>query len=406
MKLKKILLFPCLFLITFLVFSYNVSAADYIYDLGINNGDIFLSKDVLIVGDNIRIYAVIHNYGEEDVTGYVSFYRGETLIGDSQVISVRADGLSDEVYVDSVVPGGTFNIQARILGQDPQDENPDNDIAISGLYEPLVDSDGDGIPDEDDNCPNDSNPDQADNDGDGMGDVCDPDDDNDGVPDEDEGSNGTNPNNPDSDGDGINDGDDEYPLDPENNPPQPESQPEVDEPLAQTPEPEDDDEEISNEEENGLDNNAEEEIDEDEEDMESHPFENFVLSNADISVRQIDWRTFEFSPYLNIVEKEIIGYEWNFGDNHAISTEKTAIHAFPSFGDYIVTLKATDIEGITATSQVEINISFFNLGNWKLWAAISGLLTLAAIAYGLLIIRSRGSRFKNKDEVKISLLKK
>ncbi|HEV8113580.1 MAG TPA: thrombospondin type 3 repeat-containing protein [Planctomycetota bacterium] len=45
------------------------------------------------------------------------------------------------------------------------------------------DSDGDGIPDGSDNCPNVANPDQANNDGDAQGDVCDSDDDNDGVPD-------------------------------------------------------------------------------------------------------------------------------------------------------------------------------------------------------------------------------
>jgi len=36
-----------------------------------------------------------------------------------------------------------------------------------------VDNDGDGIPDEDDNCPDDANRDQKDSDGDGIGDVCD-----------------------------------------------------------------------------------------------------------------------------------------------------------------------------------------------------------------------------------------
>lgn len=43
------------------------------------------------------------------------------------------------------------------------------------------DDDGDGVQDSNDNCPLLYNPDQADGDGDGLGDSCDPDDDNDGL---------------------------------------------------------------------------------------------------------------------------------------------------------------------------------------------------------------------------------
>jgi hypothetical protein len=67
-------------------------------------------------------------------------------------------------------------------------ESPNNFGVISGLvdgvyvicaspnwgtFSVVIDSDGDRIPDDSDNCPNDYNPDQADSDGDGIGDICD-----------------------------------------------------------------------------------------------------------------------------------------------------------------------------------------------------------------------------------------
>ena len=55
-------------------------------------------------------------------------------------------------------------------------------------------------------CLDSANPDQANFDGDALGDVCDPDDDNDDLLDFEEEDLGTNPKNPDTDGDGLTDG--------------------------------------------------------------------------------------------------------------------------------------------------------------------------------------------------------
>jgi len=206
------IVFSSLFVFGLFIFGPRVSAQTLEYDLGIVGGDIFFSKSTLISGQAVRIYAAVRNYGTRDVTGYALFYAGPNLIGESQVVSVRAGGYSDEVFVDWVIPEGSFNIRVDIKGQAPKDENPANDSAMTTLFYPEKDTDGDGIIDKNDNCIDTSNPDQGDVDGDGIGDVCDKDDDNDGLSDSDEAGIGTNPVDPDSDDDGILDGQDNCPL--------------------------------------------------------------------------------------------------------------------------------------------------------------------------------------------------
>jgi len=77
-----------------------------------------------------------------------------------------------------------------------------------------IDSDSDGVNDDLDNCPEVSNPDQTDTDGDEIGDVCDGDDDNDDIPDdEDNCPIVTNPTQADVDGDDMGDICDNCPVD-------------------------------------------------------------------------------------------------------------------------------------------------------------------------------------------------
>ena len=96
-------------------------------------------------------------------------------------------------YEDSSIVSGTtyfYIVKSVCAGVESAASN--DVIYIPGVHK-LVDTDGDGVPDENDNCPNSSNADQLDSDGDGIGDVCD------------------SASQPDADGDGVADADDNCP---------------------------------------------------------------------------------------------------------------------------------------------------------------------------------------------------
>jgi Thrombospondin type 3 repeat len=78
-------------------------------------------------------------------------------------------------YRLGLVSGGPFTISGvgfRVLAEE---------VVVSTA---ILDTDGDSIPDDEDNCPEIANPDQADADDDGIGDACEPDGDEDGVADD------------------------------------------------------------------------------------------------------------------------------------------------------------------------------------------------------------------------------
>lgn len=195
----------------FFLFIPLARAVEVTTDLEVDS--IFFSTEEFVAGDHIRIYARVENHGLEDVIAYVVFRRGPMAIGNSQLVSVRAGGLADEVFVDFEVPRDEFNIAAVVHPDSMPDTNTVNNEKLTAIFTPTIDDDRDRVADERDNCPMISNTDQENADGDASGDACDPDDDNDGLTDAQEAVAGTDSTESDSDNDGTPDAADAFPTD-------------------------------------------------------------------------------------------------------------------------------------------------------------------------------------------------
>ncbi|MGD8637881.1 MAG: thrombospondin type 3 repeat-containing protein, partial [Nitrosopumilaceae archaeon] len=145
--------------------------------------------------------------GDADVNSFgltidgVSVNSAETkTFSDGQTVEINEIGLEGYEFVSVSGEGCPTTLPGNVGPL----SNGDSITCI--ITNTLIDSDNDGIPDADDNCPNVANPDQADTDGDGIGDACDNDADNDGIPDADDNCpNVANPDQADTDGDGIGD---------------------------------------------------------------------------------------------------------------------------------------------------------------------------------------------------------
>lgn len=139
------------------------------------------------------------------------------------------DQITAEFRAITIAPGATTSLMfaeamrqtdpdattaATTLGAQPPDLLSGIDAAEGARIRnwDLGDRDTDGRANGADNCPDTPNADQADLDGDGLGDACDADTDGDGRADVIEQALGTDPRRADTDGDGVRDGDDACPT--------------------------------------------------------------------------------------------------------------------------------------------------------------------------------------------------
>ena len=360
-------------------------------DMSISANDIRFSETTLVSGEDVRIYATVKNIGDADITAYVLFYQGNVPIGQSQVVSTKAGGENDEVWVDYTIPYGSFNIRAQIKGSNPQDLNVSNDVAVSNLFTPITDGDGDGVADDEDNCIDVSNADQVDTDNDGSGDACDTDDDNDSLSDDEELSLGSDPLDVDSDGDGVTDGSDYDPTDPTVTvKPDPVVAGETDEPVLLAQETSDEPEpELISEDAEVEDLPEGEEGEEGSEDLEESTLDEeglqIMLLSPDASFVYVQnkWKDYNFRAIS--AQSEGISLSWDFGDG-VTSAQRELDHVFSNFGSFDVTLSITDAEGNVTTDTEEIMISFFHMGN-PLIKIIIGVLGLFILIFLILIFK-------------------
>jgi hypothetical protein len=136
----------------------------------------------------------LSNYQEEYDNEVIPMYQEAMCFGDEETIENTVNMIEEGIVnlLGFVDPLDTFSDEADDVGQDAAALNLNNlasDFASLAhdaealITEPFddsvvceepvfVDADGDRVVDSEDNCPNDANPDQADADNDGTGDVC------------------------------------------------------------------------------------------------------------------------------------------------------------------------------------------------------------------------------------------
>ncbi|RZB38447.1 MAG: hypothetical protein SRB2_00195 [Desulfobacteraceae bacterium Eth-SRB2] len=143
------------------------------------SGD-FFGESVAVDGDTAVIGAwADDDKGDDSGSAYVftRVFTDDGINWEQQAKLLAGDGALGDLFGWSVAVDGDTAIIGAYCDYDNVVDS--GSAYVFSLTPP--DSDGDGVLNVSDNCPDTPNPDQTDTDGDGQGDACDPDDDNDDV---------------------------------------------------------------------------------------------------------------------------------------------------------------------------------------------------------------------------------
>ncbi|MBI5621808.1 PKD domain-containing protein [Candidatus Falkowbacteria bacterium] len=370
--LKKFLILGALFALLLPV----ASRAAFDYDLGFHQEDVRIVGGQIIAGKKMSIVARVHNYGVNDVLGYIYFYLGSQPLGEPNKLQVLS-GTYDDAWTEVTVPSSTFNIRVVIITSDVIDQRPENNEQQTGLLYPDYDTDNDG-----------------------AGDQQDSDDDNDGIPDTAEtggvnGGSGTDPQKADTDGDTHSDNDDAFPLDPSRWQPSPVVIPEPKPapkpkslftappktaassenlPPAAAPAPESVTAVLPAA---GAPEEAGDTV----------QVLNLVtersLNAVQIIVQSLGWSKYKFQTDVPDDLLDDFTYVWDFGDGRQ-SADRLVTHRFTATGAHTVRLTVEDAAHNVLTDEVTITTSWFSPGNGRMWALLVVLgLVLTLLLYGL-----------------------
>jgi len=182
-----------------LTIANNISGAGEIFPGNVSLTSIAALSNLTSVEGAINIFGCnsLQNLnGLENITTLETLVIGDPVLIDNGQIGPLSnlfnESLSDLCGITHLVSDNIISASEYFVANNAF--NPTfNELQVGNCSPDAMDTDGDGIFDSIDNCQQDSNPDQANNDGDDEGDICDEDDDNDGFSDEEEVECGSDP---------------------------------------------------------------------------------------------------------------------------------------------------------------------------------------------------------------------